>query len=159
MGKKTMPKLIDLEIPKSWDFVRHIRAKVEDELADLPIGLRYAAGMVASELAGNAIKYGDPNGPVPAHLSCEIADKKIVIEVSNYVKSQELVQEVRSRVDQMSSAEDVEALFIKRLISFLNETAQGSQLGLYRIGYEGGFNLNSSYQNSVLTLRATRGLS
>ncbi len=155
---KTMPKLIDIEIPKSWDFVRHVRSKVEEELSDLPLSLRYAAGMVASELAGNAIKYGDPNGPVPPHLSCEVTDKKIVIEVSNYVQSQELVQEVQSRVDQMSKAEDIEALFIKRLISFLNETAQGSQLGLYRIGYEGGFNLNSSYQNSILTLRATRGI-
>lgn len=153
-----MPKLFEAEIPRSWEFVRSVRTKIEHLLVGLPKQTRYAAGMVAAELVGNAIKYGDQAGPEPARISCAITDNQIVIEVSNSLHSKDSMQVVEQRVAEMTGPAKIESLFISRLNGFLTGHSRGSQLGLYRIGHEGKFNLSCSYCNSIITLRATRGL-
>ena len=47
---------------------------------------------------------------------------------------------------------------LKRLQELLSGDAKGSQLGLYRIGHEGEFELSYVFTDNNLTIRATRGL-
>ena len=54
-----MLKSLSMDIPATWQFVKNVKRMVEDALRELPEQVRYTAGMVASELVGNAIKYGD----------------------------------------------------------------------------------------------------
>lgn len=157
-----MTNPLAMEIPASWQFVRQLKRIVEDNLKDYPESVRYSAGMVASELAGNAIKYCDSTGrfPPPTFLLA-VVDRQVVIEVKNAVKSPEHLSQVQLRIEQMTDSANRAELYIKRLQELLTDAtkAQGSQLGLYRIGYEGDFDLSCSYADQILTIRATRGLS
>lgn len=150
-----MSSLIDTDIPKTWKFVRSIKTSVEHALEQYPEELRYAAGMAASELVGNAIKYGEL--PPPPHLTCSVEDKKIVIEVSNRVVSEDSALDVQKRIDQARAGHG-EALFLGRLQELLSGSSKGGQLGLYRICYEGAFDLSCSYTDKILTITAVRGL-
>lgn len=154
-----MTRRLELTIPPTWQFVRQIKRKVEEFLAEHPESLRYSAGMVASELVGNAIKYGELT-PQPT-ICVSVTDTQVEIEVKNAVKSPEHLSQVQMRLDQMAHSEDRAAFYLKRLQELLMDTPknQGGQLGLYRIGYEGDFNLSYKYTDHVLTIRATRGLS
>jgi hypothetical protein len=87
-----------------------------------------------------------------------VSNSQVVIEVSNGLKSPERLHEVQRRVEQMAQSQNREQFYLKRLQELLSGSSHGSQLGLYRIGYEGDFNLSFSYENQVLTVRATRGL-
>lgn len=154
-----MTKSLQMEIPSTWQFVRQIKRKVEEFLADYPESLRYSAGMVASELVGNAIKYGEK---IPAAtLDVSVDDHKIEIQVHNAVKSPEHLSQVQMRLEQMAQSENKADFYLKRLQELLMDAPRnsGSQLGLYRIGYEGDFNLSHRYTDQILTIKATRGLS
>lgn len=154
-----MAKNLTLEIPATWQFVRNVRRLVEEVLADQPEPVRYAAAMVATELVGNAIKYGEQTPTAPnAKFSISVSNSQVLIEVTNGLKSQERLHEVQRRVEQMTQSQNREQFYLKRLQELLSGSSHGSQLGLYRIGYEGDFNLSFSYDNQVLTVRATRGL-
>lgn len=151
-----MQNLIDMDIPQSWQFVRSIKASVENALAHCPKELRYAAGMTASELVGNAIKYGESDPP-PPHLTCSLNDGHLVIAVSNRVSSEGSVAEVQERINQ-ARAGNGETLFLGRLQEILGGSSRKGQLGLYRICYEGSFELSCSYVDHVLTITAVRSL-
>jgi len=154
-------KRITMDIPPTWQFVRQIKRMVEDELKDYPETVRYSAGMVASELVGNAIKYGDKSEKAqPPRFSLDVNGSLVEIAVNNSVKSPEHVSQVQMRLDQMANSANKAEYYMKRLQELLTDTpkVQGSQLGLYRIGYEGDFDLSCSYMDQMLTIKATRGL-
>lgn len=156
-----MSKRITMDIPPTWQFVRQIKRMVEDELKDYPETVRYSAGMVASELVGNAIKYGDKSEKAqPPRFSLDVNGSLVEIAVNNSVKSPEHVSQVQMRLDQMANSANKAEYYMKRLQELLTDTpkVQGSQLGLYRIGYEGDFDLSCSYMDQMLTIKATRGL-
>ena len=154
-----MSKSIHLDIPVSWQFVRSVKKMVEESLAEVAEPVRYAAGMVASELVGNAIKYGEATAAAPyATLRLEVTEHCIVIVVANGVKSPERAQQVQRRIEQMTQSQDKEGFYLNRLQELLSGSTHGSQLGLYRIGYEGEFELSYTFAEQVLTVRATRGL-
>lgn len=160
--KEDMNKNISMDIPVTWQFVRKVKRLIEDELDELPDAFRYSASMVAAELVGNAIKYGEISKFSPhAHFNVSVTPSEMVIEVSNPIKSEDNLREVQTRIDQLSVSSNRETLYLKRLEELLSGNSQGSQLGLYRIGYEGEFDLSYTYTNQehVLTIRATRGLS
>ena len=155
-----MDKTLCIEIPVAWHFIRNIKRLIEENLASFPESLRYATSMVAAELIGNAIKYGESTPEAPhATFFMQVTDQKIVIEVRNGVTSPERVRDVTQRVEQMSTSPSKEDVYLERLQELLSGSSRGSQLGLYRIGYEGEFDLDCTYTGSVLSVRATRGLS
>lgn len=151
-----MTNLIDMDIQKNWKFVRTIKSSVENVLEHYPKELRYAAGMAASELVGNAIKYSEPTANTPSHLTCRIDHTQLVIEVSNPVLSERMVEEVQKRID-LAHSNHGEQVFLGRLHEIL-AGSHGGQLGLYRICYEGSFDLSCKYADHVLTITAVRGL-
>lgn len=154
-----MLKSLSMDIPATWQFVKNVKRMVEDALRELPEQVRYTAGMVASELVGNAIKYGDRTELAPqARLSMSMTGKQVVIEVSNGVRSPEHLEQVTRRIDELAGAPNKEEFYLRRLQELLSGSSQGSQLGIYRIGYEGEFDLSYTYVDHVLTIKATRGL-
>lgn len=135
--KADMNKNISMDIPVTWQFVRKVKRLIEDELDELPDAFRYSASMVAAELVGNAIKYGEISKSSPhAHFNVSVTPSEMVIEVSNQIKSEDNLREVQTRIDQLSVSSNRETLYLKRLEELLSGNSQGSQLGLYRIGYE-----------------------
>lgn len=155
-----MHKNISVEIPVAWHFVKTVKRLVEDSMQEFPVSLRYAASMVAAELVGNTIKYGEPTPEAPhATFSMQVTDSQIAIEVKNGVTSSERVQEVSKRLEEMAASTSKEVFYLKRLQEILAGSSSSSQLGLYRIGYEGEFDVSCTYRNNVLSVRATRGLS
>jgi hypothetical protein len=149
-----------MEIPPTWQFVRNVKRMIEEELLAYPEQLRYATSMVASELAGNAIKYGDKTEGAPRPtLSISARDNQILIEVTNRVLSSEALQQATMRIDQMAQSDKKEEFYLNRLQELLTGSSHGSRLGLYRIGYEGAFDLSYSCVDNMLTIKATRGIS
>lgn len=149
-----------IRLPLSWSFIEGARSDIAFALASFPTDVREAAVMVVSELAENAVKYGEPvSGEDCAYISYSIRPEIIVIRTINGVSSPSRVTRVAASIDAVSLAEDVGTLYAKRLSEMLNTPAEAdSRLGLLRIAYEGRFRLAYSYASPILTITATRAL-
>ena len=155
-----MTSSFELSIPIVWQYVRDVRARVRAVLASHPPELRDAAVMVASELVENAIKYGESVPKAPeAVIRVGVSDTEIRVEVSNGVRSTDIVRELRTHIEQITNASNRGDLYVARVEELLNSANTRGRLGLYRIGHEGGFELSCSYVDQVLTVTATRGIS
>jgi hypothetical protein len=66
------------------------------------------------------------------------------------------VAELERRVQELRAAEDKQALYLARLEQLLADADESGKLGIYRIGFEGGFDLQLEYTNDVVTVTATR---
>jgi len=154
-----MSKQRTLTIPLMWHLLRDLRQVVEETLQDFPLDVRNATSMVAAELVSNAIKYGIS---VPtassATITLTVTAKQIQIEVSNGVTSESVVQELQARLEQIAGSDSKEQLYMNRLQQLLDDSSQTGKLGLYRIGFEGRFELKCTYAEQVLTVVATRGI-
>lgn len=116
--------------------------------------------MVASELAENVIKYGEPvAGEQCGFVTIAVEPDRVVICTKNGVISSERGNDVVQQIARIAAAENVEALYAARMREMLDNPADlGSCLGLLRIAYEGNFTLTSVYEASLLTICATRVL-
>jgi hypothetical protein len=152
--------MLRISVPSLWDLVRDVRATVATDLkADDP-DLRDAAVMAASELVENAIKYGHSvRGQEAALLELEKAGGKLVIRIRSGVRDRVLADATLKRIDDIRKAPDKHALYIGRMHELAKSPNSGSQLGLYRICSEGGFDLAATIQGDVLQITATRELS
>jgi anti-sigma regulatory factor (Ser/Thr protein kinase) len=148
---------LQLTFAPMWPNVREIRQRVGAALQDCPAQLRSAAVMTASELVENAIKYGE-NVPAASTVTFELdaTPSFLSIRVVNGSTNASGVAELERRVDEMSKAEDKQALYLARLEQLLANADDSGKLGIYRIGFEGGFDLRLEYQNEVVTVTATR---
>ena len=148
---------LQLTFAPMWPNVREIRQRVGAALKDCPAQLRSAAVMTASELVENAIKYGES---VPAArtvtFSLEATSGEVRIRVANGSTNAHGVAELGRRVEEVRGAADKQALYLARLEQLLAEADESGKLGIYRIGFEGGFDLECDYSNEVVTMTATR---
>lgn len=148
---------LELTFQPMWPNVRKIRQDVGLALEPFSPDLRGAAVMTASELVENAIKYGES---VPAAPSVtfwlEAQPGRLRIRVANGSTNTAGVAELVRRVDELSRSTDKQALYLARLEELLNHADESGKLGVYRIGFEGGFDLECEYKNSVVTMTATR---
>jgi hypothetical protein len=153
----TSPTSVNVWLPHSWDHIRQIRAKVGEALKDADPSLRSAAIMVASELVENAVKYGEE---VPdarqITVSLEMGPAAIVIAVSNGSADPKAIEALKRRVDEITSAPDKSVLYLARLEELMAESTETGELGLYRIAFEGEFDIQLRYLNQVVTMTATR---
>ncbi len=150
---------LQLNVPNIWQHVREVRRQVASALQGLPAEVREAAEMTASELVENAIKYGDSVQDCPdVRLSLRISDEAITIEVANGVRSPELLGELLSRLEAISASQDREQLYLDRLQVLMSDPHASGKLGLYRIGFEGKFDLSHEFESGreVLKVKATR---
>lgn len=142
-----------------WQRIRDVRSRVSEAAAHLPAEVRAAAVMVTGELVENAVKYGvcvPELDDVVVHLA--IGEGAVSVEVSNGVASQGAIDEVAARVRRIQEADDRESLYVARLEELLRTPGASGGLGLYRIGFEGRFDLSWEKVGRVLTVRATRAL-
>lgn len=148
------------DIPIAWGYVRDARKLVQDTLADRDAELRDAAGMTMSELVENAMKYGESTPQMPgARFTLSIDDRAIQIEVQNGTCSVDEIDNLKKTIDAIAQApgrEAREALYVSRLQELLDDPGSGGRLGLYRIGFEGGFDLSCSVEGQVVTVTARR---
>ena len=148
---------LQLSFARQWPNVREIRDRVGAALGHCPAPLRSAAVMTSSELVENAVKYGES---VPAAqavtFSLEATSARLSIRVVNGSTNAAGVAELRRRVQEIHGADDRKALYLARLEEILVNPEESDRLGIYRIGFEGGFDLQLDYQNEVVTITATR---
>jgi hypothetical protein len=150
----------DIRLPLSWNWIEAVRRAVGEELRDCDSSLREAAVMVASELAENVVKYGEP---VPGHDSGRIQvstdDNVLRIVSTNGVLSPERVHKLSAQLTALRESDDPEALYVDRMRDVLEAPAHSdTRLGLHRIVCEGKFMLSESYTNGILTITAERSL-
>jgi hypothetical protein len=140
-----------------WQRVREVRRTVEEAGKDLPDEIRTAAVMVTSELVENAVKYGESVPACPdIQVRVSISDTRIVIEVANGASATDELTELFERVAQIRDSESREQLYMGRLTELLERPGSTGKLGLYRIGFEGKFDLESVLDGQTLIVRATR---
>lgn len=152
-----MTQNIQINIPIAWEYVRLVRQQVEAALAGQSEELRSAAVMVASELVENAIKYG---ASIPAlqwaKFRFDMTDEHIQIQVENGLTDPKALAALSQIVAPMTSAAACEQLYVSRLHELLANPSETNRLGLYRIGYEGKFDLEYSYSDQILQMTARR---
>lgn len=151
-----MQKRIERTIPPAWEQVREIRDLVAEELAHLPIELKEAAAMTSSELVENAVKYGEAKRARESMFRLAHSANEIRIEATNAVESKKAADDLSARIDEISKNRDAENLYISRLQELLADGSTGSRLGLYRIAFEGGFELEFTSSDDLVTIVAKR---
>ena len=148
---------LELSFQPMWPNERKIRQQVGATLEACRQELRTAAVMTASELVENAIKYGESVPGAPSvTFWLEATAQRLAIRVINGSTNALGVAELERRVKDLSGAANKEALYLARLEQLLAHSEDSGKLGIYRIGFEGGFDLALDYTNDVVTMTATR---
>lgn len=150
----------DIEIPLSWSWIESVRQIVYKKLAEGDEELRDAAMMVASELAENVVKHGEPTESAPSgRIQLAFEGGVLRIVSTNGVRDPVRVRVLRQNIERIMSAENPLDLYLDRLRELLaNPDQVGSQAGLYRIVCEGKFDLSMTYAHEVLVITAERRL-
>jgi hypothetical protein len=152
-----MDAKLQLAFAPMWPNVRKTRQEVATALEAYGPGVRNAAVMTASELVENAIKYGESvPGAETVKFVLEATPALCRIQVSNGSTNATGVAELSRRVQELARAKDKQALYMARLEELLAHAEESGKLGVYRIGFEGGFELECDYTNHVVTVTATR---
>ncbi|MCA9627614.1 MAG: hypothetical protein KC766_08115 [Myxococcales bacterium] len=151
---------LDFQIPgRVWEDVREVRSRIADTASGLPRDVAAATVMCASELVENALKYGaSVPGQSEIAVRLHVTDDHVTVEVTNGVAAMDRLNDLTARVTQIQQASDRHALYLARLQELLDDPTTSGKLGLYRIGYEGQFDLSCSYADNIVSVRATRGL-
>lgn len=151
---------LTFSITPAWEYVKAIEDKIRKTFQVDNSELVDATIMTMSELIENAVKYGSSTENAKSININFVADEKqIIIIVANPVKDETSVEIVRKHIERINSASDPLELYVQRLQELLeNPNLKNSQLGLYRIAYEGNFKLAYGYENHILTIKAVRKL-
>lgn len=149
-------KRIKVSIEPTWNIVLNINDRIDEVLPDAKIEIVDALRMVSTELVENAVKYGEP---VPGMTGIEyeliIDDDLISIRVDNGVVTSSNVKEVERSIKKITKSKDRFKLYTARLVELMESPKLGeSQLGLYRIAYEGNCDLSFQYENNILSVIA-----
>lgn len=153
----TMQAHLQLSFEPMWPNVREIRHQVGTALEAYSEQLRNAAIMTSSELVENAVKYGESvSAAKTVSFQLEATADLLSIRVVNGSTNALGVAELQRRVQELGRARDKQALYLARLEELLNQADESGKLGIYRIGFEGGFDLKLDYTNDVVSVTATR---
>lgn len=147
----------DIHLPLSWSWISSVRNMVESGLADRDADLREEVVMVASELAENVVKYGEPVEEAQSgSLQLVIENDFVRVISTNGVRSAERASHLAKALQSIRER-DPRALYLERMQELMANPGQAeSQLGLLRIAFEGQFKLTHAYEASVLTITAER---
>jgi hypothetical protein len=147
-------------IDLTWSIVKLIRDKVAALVESQSEELAYACKMTSSELVENAVKYGcSIDNKKGIEFSFALSDNQAQIKVANGVINKTDFENVKAHISEIKSADKPQELYIKRLNTLLEKPELNqSQLGLYRIAFEGEFILEYNFDDktNVLTVTATK---
>lgn len=154
------PFHIEFSIPPMWETINGIRETIsrDERVRNQGETLVNATVMVASELLENAVKYGFHNSDMPAvQFALDIGQDEVKIIVANALSPGANLSRFREILQAIQDSRNPEKLYTDRLLEIANNPIPGdSGLGLYRIAYEGGYNLKFVEQDSILTVYASR---
>ncbi|HOJ64245.1 MAG TPA: ATP-binding protein [Spirochaetota bacterium] len=140
------PDVVEIEVIKST-LIKEI--KISDT------NLLHQIEMAFSELVENAVKYSDKSLDKNIEISIEYNDH-IKISVSNYVSRKSHINNLINIIEKIKSVNKNDNLYLKRIKEIIDRKSHGkSQMGLYRIFYEGDFELDYSFDNSIKKLSIT----
>lgn len=146
-----------LTMPLTWTSVRAARNAATQALAGIPSNVCDSVVVSVGELVENAVKYGEPTHAAPElDVRLSICPSSIVIQVSNGSSSATSRVELEERIAEISRSNDVGALYVARLQQLLDDPGASGKLGLYRVAFEGGFDLRVDCSDDVLTVTGTR---
>lgn len=150
---------IQFNVPDVWSYVATVRQMIVEAVSQRAPALAGSAGLVASELVENAIKYGEPVAAA-SHASFRLTmnDTSISIEVRNGIRNIPAVEAYKERLAKIAASPNKEQLCLERMQELINHPNQHGQLGLYRIVQEASFDLSCTYENEVLIVRAKRAI-
>jgi hypothetical protein len=146
----------------TWNDVAALRRRISAHLSSMANELKSAIIMTASELAENAIKHGvhgDEEERPTVVMTIE-EGARVILEVSNAVSGDEAAARLIARVAHIRNTDDKESLYISRVTELLADPSARGGIGLYRIAFEGEFDLHVRYipHMRVVTVSAMRGL-
>jgi hypothetical protein len=152
---------LELWLPADWARIDHIREAVR-QAVDAVFGqanLREAASMVCAELLENAVKHGDPAQGI--HLVVRDLPGILEISVDNGLeKKSSQARTLKQRIAWLQTFSDREEAYKAALTAVFEkekaDAAPESGLGLARVAYEGGadLELSSSTDPSRVLIRA-----
>lgn len=150
----------NIEIPLSWSWIESVRQIVKQKLAEYDEELRESAVMVASELAENVVKHGEPlENAQSGVIQLSTEGDMLKITSSNGVRDASRIHRLGQQLQRLAAAEDPVELYLERLRELLaNPDQMETQAGIYRIVCEGKFTLSHTYREGVLTICAERKL-
>ncbi|AUX25028.1 uncharacterized protein SOCEGT47_055700 [Sorangium cellulosum] len=152
-----MQPLLNTSIRPVWSSIRAPRASVREVLAQYPSALVDAAAMTACELLENAIKYGDEVPAAPTILfRLGLAGGRLDIVTVNDCTDHSSASRLLRRIQPLRDAPNKMDPYIERLQEMLHGPSESANLGLYRIALEGGFSLDATYTDEVVTVTAIR---
>lgn len=146
--------------PKWWSYVSSTRIMVSSfcnvALANEDIADKIA--MTAQELLENAVKYSaDPEENVALRFTIH-DEERISLEVSNHA-SPESIATLKDQHAEVSEGDPLMAYLQKMQRIAMDPGAEGSQLGLARIRYETGSELQLRVEGDQVTVRVEFNLS
>ncbi|MEB3197736.1 MAG: hypothetical protein VKP62_11085 [Candidatus Sericytochromatia bacterium] len=140
--------------PKLWSYVSSTRIMVAS-FCNMQLGNEDIAdkvSMTAQELLENAVKYSasqEDNVSLDFRI---LEGQTFVLEVRNRAQRDQL-ETLRSQHQEISQGDPLMAYLMKMQRIADNPQAGGSQLGLARIRYETGCNLDMRIDDDVVTMR------
>ncbi len=152
--------VVRYSLSSTWDIVKNIKDEIKRCFSSKETELLDATMMTAAELIENAVKYGGvtPDG-VGVQFELKIDDNRINIEVSNSVVSEENCKILEEHIEKINSSDNPAELYNQRLMELMENPKPGeSQLGIYRIVYEGEFKLDYKYSDNKLIITARRDI-
>ncbi len=146
------------KIDPLWDAVKQIRDRVELSLMEYDEEVRDASKMTASELIENAVKYGSSvEKGAGIKFDFIASNNQIKIMETNKIHTDDDYEALRVHIENIMASDNPQELYLQRLQMLMDDTRLiKTQLGLFRIAYEGEFTLSYEYKNNVVTVIATR---
>lgn len=156
-------KELKIQIKPEWKEIKIIQKQIIHFLNSILNNnedLVEATEMSASELIENAIKYGnDKSSKKNINFNLSFEKDKIIINVKNDSNTTKNLNKIDLILFNIKNCDNSELLYISKLKEiFHHPDLYESQLGFYRIAYEGKFNLDYSFDNHILSITATRYL-
>jgi len=145
-----------LHLRDAWEELARVRAAIEEYFAESTEEFRAAATMVGLELAENVIKHG--SGSSVGSVTVSVRDGEVVIATQNQVVSTQRASVVSGRIQDIADR-GAREMYMTRMLELMQQpSGQGSGLGLFRIAYEGAFQLSCEILGDRLCIYARRRL-
>ncbi len=149
-------KKIKVIIESTWDIVLKINDRIDEILPEAEGNFIDSLRMISTELVENAVKYGEPVSNLSGiEFELVVDSNKVLIRVDNGVHSEENIKQFMNSIDKISNSKDRFKLYADRLKELMKTSNMNeSQLGLFRIAYEGNCDLDYSYEDNILSVIA-----
>lgn len=145
-----------LHLRDAWEELARVRAAIEEYFAESTEEFRTAATMAGLELAENVIKHG--SGASVGSLTVSVREGEVLIATQNQVVSTQRASVVCARIQEIADR-GAREMYMTRMLELMQQpSGEGSGLGLFRIAYEGAFQLSSEVLGDRLCIYARRRL-